>query len=45
VDIKQKAWNTHNVIHRPFEAQEEGRSNSSVLLRRRNKPGTGGTSL
>jgi hypothetical protein len=25
VDIRQKAWNTHDTTHRPYEAQEEGR--------------------
>ena len=25
VDISPKAWNTQNTVHRPHEAQEEGR--------------------
>jgi hypothetical protein len=38
LDIRQKAWNTHDTTHRPYEAQEEGKSvDASVLLRRRNK--------
>ena len=38
MDIRQKAWNTHDTTHRPYETQEEGKSlDASVLLRRRNK--------
>jgi hypothetical protein len=39
VAIRQRAWNTHDTIHRSYEVQEEGRPNvdASVLLRRGNK--------
>jgi hypothetical protein len=43
VVIRQKASNTHDTIHRQYEAQEEGRSvDVSVLLRKGNKIITGG---
>ena len=39
MDISAKALNTQNTIHRPHEAQEEGRPKCgfSVLLRKGNK--------
>jgi hypothetical protein len=40
VDICPEVQNTQDTIHRPHEAQEEGRPkcvDTSVLLRRRNK--------
>jgi hypothetical protein len=44
VDISPKVRNTQNTIHRPYEAQEEGRLKCLyvVLLRRVNKILTGG---
>jgi hypothetical protein len=39
VDISPEAWNTQDTIHRPHEAQEEGRPkcDTSFLLRRGKK--------
>jgi hypothetical protein len=37
VDIRQRAWNTHNKTHRPHEPQEEDQKvDTSALLRRGN---------
>jgi hypothetical protein len=43
VNISPKVQNTQDTIHRPYEAQEEGRPEcASVLLRWGNKILTGG---
>jgi hypothetical protein len=39
VNIRQRAWNTHDTTHRPHEAKrkEDQRADALVLLRRGNK--------
>jgi hypothetical protein len=47
VDIRQQAWNTHDITQRLLEMKlkkkEDQSVNASVLLRRDNKILTGGT--